>query len=99
MALGLLNITFAEFDQLNIKKVYVKLWALKQRNLLQDVRDRRKAFYAVAPYWSGTMPLQHGWQLWHIPEVDGEVKNTVKYVNVREQTDEEKELVRRMNGN
>ena len=52
---------------------------------------RRQAYWTVAPHWNGKMPLTQYWQLWHIPEIDGEIKDMNIFSNIRKASDEEKE--------
>jgi len=90
----LLNIDQNEFNILTPLKVYWKLKARKDEKLNLEVRDRRNAFYQIAPYWSGVMPLNHMWQLWVIPEIDGDEKEIYKRhsATVRPETEQEKKL-------
>ena len=89
-----------DFNQNTPLKVYYKLKSLKDKKIDREVRDRRVAFYQIAPYWSGSMPLTHMWQLWVIPEIDGDVEDIYKRhsATVRQETDEERELRLKITG-
>lgn len=81
---------------MRIVHVYYKLKAWRDEQLKNENNLRIKAYYAVAPHWSGKMPLRHLWQLWRIPEIDGEFDKMNIYANIREQTPEEKEWFNKM---
>jgi hypothetical protein len=100
MALGLLNISLSEFYQLTVKEVYVILKAKKDENLAAECNARRSAYYQVAPHWSGLMPLKHFWQLWVIPEIDGDINELIgkSSVTSRPENEEERQMRERLQG-
>jgi hypothetical protein len=96
MALGLLSIPLHEFNKLELVHVYWKLNAWKVRELKSENDLRRLVFYNVAPHWSGNMPLKHLWQLWRIPELDGDFDDMKIFAKIRDQTPEEKEWLKKL---
>jgi hypothetical protein len=44
------------------------------------------------------MPLKHLWQLYPIPEIDGDIKDNIKLTTVRKATDEEMEEYYKLTG-
>lgn len=75
-------------------QVYYQYKARKQEFIRQEVQLRKMCFYIVAPYWKGPPKLQHMWQLWEIPEVDGAMADRNLFAHVRMMTEEEKEKIR-----
>jgi hypothetical protein len=79
-------------------EVYYVLKAENNRILYQKNENRQLAYFIVKPHWSGKMPLNHLWQLYAIPEIDGDIKDNIKLTTVRKATDEEMEEYYKLTG-
>lgn len=92
MSLGLFD------NWLDVEPIDVAIKYVHKRNkeLGDENRDRRNIFYQ----WRGlgvqinSMPLRYLWQVWEIPEIDGDITKTIHYTKIRNQTDEEKRLLK-----
>ena len=62
----------------------------------EELKDRRQVFYnwKAQGVKIGGMPLHYHWQVWEIPEVDGDINDRVKTTKVTLLTDEEKSLLK-----
>lgn len=78
-------------------EVFYRLQGFHQKRLQRLNEIRIGTFHN----WRGqgvkvdNMPLQYLWQVFPIPELDGELKDTIKFTTVRKATDEELKLIKK----
>lgn len=94
MSLGLLP--YQEWLEVEPIEVAIKYVHERNRKLEQENRDRRNVFFQ----WQGLgvkvggMPLRYLWQVWNIPEIDGDWHTKVHYTKVRKLSKYEQRLLK-----
>jgi hypothetical protein len=89
-------LSVSEFEEMTVYEVFVKLFARRDRQLNEEVRDRRNIFFL----WKAqgvkinNMPLNYMWQVWNIPEIDRELEKQIKYTTVRFTEEWEEKLLK-----
>ncbi len=87
----------SEFVKMRYIEVMYRLNGFHQRRISRLNEIRLSTFHN----WRGQgvkvggMPLQYLWQVFSIPEIDGDIKDSIKFTTVRKATDEELELIKK----
>ena len=79
-------------------EVFMRFVAYSRQQITEENRLRTVCFYLVAPHWDTKRngQLKWPWQIWEIPEIDGETVEKIGYTTIKPLTDKEKRLVKRL---
>lgn len=100
MAIGTLRLPKREFLEMRFVEVLYRLNGVTQ----QRIYDLNMTRIATFHQWRGqgvkvnNMPLKYLWQVFEIPQIDGDIRESIKFTTVRKMTVEEKKLIDKING-